>query len=152
MNRKGFTMVELLAVIVLLSVIFAIALISYNEVFKNRRENDYRNIVSMIEENTKVLVTTDFNISDKVDSLLVRENEDEVKECKISYSLLIQKRLMDEDTKDPRTGKIISTDSFIKIELNENEELEYQFVNMDPDDEDYSANVGISNSLVNCLN
>lgn len=152
MNRKGFTMVELLAVIVLLSVIFAIALISYNEVFKNRRENDYRNIVSMIEENTKVLVTTDFNISNKVDSLLVRENDDEEKECKISYNLLIQKRLMDDETKDPRTGKIISTDSFIIVSLNENEELEYQFVNMDPDDADYSANVGISDSLVNCLN
>ena len=153
MNKRGFSLVEVIAVILILSIIFSITMIIYTDAVKNRQENDYSNIVSMIEENTKVLVTTDFDVSNKIDDVLMKEDSEEVKECKIPYSLLIQKGLMDSDTKDPRKrNKIINENSFVIVTSNINDVLEYQFVNMDEDEENYETNLETSNALVNCLN
>ena len=152
MNKKGFSLIELLAVIVILAIIFAIVLIYYTEVVEKRRLKDYNNIVEIIEENTKVLVTTNFDVSNKVDSKLEKEFDEEVKECKIPYTFLIEKGLMDADTKDPRRNKVMDSNSFVKVTSNENDELEFQFFNMDTEEDDYDINSNISDSLDNCLN
>ena len=55
-NKKGFTLVELMAVIVVLAIIIAIAVPSYAKIKKNIEEKNYKNKVNLIEiaaENTR---------------------------------------------------------------------------------------------------
>ena len=48
-NKKGFTLVELMAVIVVLAIIIAIAVPSYAKIKKNIEEKNYKNKVNLIE-------------------------------------------------------------------------------------------------------
>ena len=48
-NKKGFTLTELLAVIVILAIIIAIAVPSYMKIKKNIDENNYNNKINLIE-------------------------------------------------------------------------------------------------------
>ena len=47
-NKKGFTLTELLAVIVILAIIIAIAVPSYMKIKKNIDENNYNNKINLI--------------------------------------------------------------------------------------------------------
>ncbi len=49
MNKRGFTLIELIATIVILALIFAIAVPSINNVVKTIRESQRRNMISNIE-------------------------------------------------------------------------------------------------------
>ena len=48
-SRKGFTLVELIGVIVILAIIIAIAVPSYMKIKKNVDENNYKNKINLIE-------------------------------------------------------------------------------------------------------
>lgn len=48
-SRKGFTLVELIGVIVILAIIIAIAVPSYMKIKKNIDENNYKNKINLIE-------------------------------------------------------------------------------------------------------
>ncbi len=48
MNKKGFTMVELLAVIVILAVLLGVTTVSVFSIRKNQEEENYKNTISSI--------------------------------------------------------------------------------------------------------
>ena len=50
MNRKGFTLVELLATITILGIIVTIGGVSISSIMKNARENEYKLLVSNIKD------------------------------------------------------------------------------------------------------
>ncbi len=63
-NKKGFTLVELLAVIVVLAIIMVIATTQINNVIKKSRGDSFYDSVVMIEKNAKMLCTSnDSNIT-----------------------------------------------------------------------------------------
>lgn len=132
--KKGYTLVELLAVIVVLSVIIGLVSINAVHYYNKRKERDYENIKSLIIDNSKVLVSATSNkISKIVDSNIQISNT-----CRLNYSDLVKYNLMDEDTKNPITGEVISG-TYVKITLSSDYEYNYEYI--DNEDE----------QLINCL-
>ena len=54
-NNKGFTLVELLAVIVILSIIMVIAVMSINELINTSRAKAFNETMGVVVANAKVL-------------------------------------------------------------------------------------------------
>lgn len=127
MNKKGFTLMEVLAVLVILGVILGMVVVNSVYFANKRKQKDYDNIVSLIEKNADVLVNTDNEVYNAVNNKLTQAND----ECKIEYERLEDARLMDKGTINPKTGKTINKESYIKVILNEDYDFIYTFVNVD---------------------
>lgn len=121
--RKGFTLVELLAVLVLLAIIVGFVAINAVGFSNQRKEIDYNNIVSLTIDNTKVLINTNKQISKKVDYNLQTSSTNS---CKLEYSVLVDNRLMDKDTKNPKTGEKFNGNIIISLNTQTNE-YSYEF-------------------------
>jgi len=129
MKNKGYTLIELLAVITILASILTIVVINVNKYSEERKQKDWENIKKIIEDSAKNLAETDPDISVNVDNTLKENNV-----CKIDYSELVEKGLIDEDTKNPITNKIISNASYVKIALKSTDfTYIYDFVEKDDD-------------------
>lgn len=128
MGKKGFTLIELLAVFIVLSIILGMVVVNVVHFSNNRKEKDYKNIVSIIEKNTDILVNDDQNVYKDVNEKLMQ-----VSVCKIDYEKLEEANLMDKGTINPKTGKEINRESYIKIELNMSgsDDFEYTFIDKD---------------------
>lgn len=136
--KKGFTLVELLAVLLILSIILGVAIFNTNYFTNQRKNKDYDNIVAIILENTDLLVNTNNDIHIKVNEKLSK-----VSSCKISYKNLIDDNLMDDSTINPKTNKVINLDSYIKVTLKSNYDFNYEFIDKDIND--------TSEEIVDCL-
>lgn len=133
--KKGFTLVELLAVLVILSIVLGLVSINAIRYYNIRKQQDYENIKALIVDNAKVLVnSTSKKITKTIDSNLQTSNA-----CRLNYSDLVNYNLMDKDTKNPTTGEIIN-DTYIKITVSDTYDYNYEYVDND------------NESLVNCLN
>ena len=62
MNKKGFTLVELLAVIVILAILMAIAATNIGPVIDNSRKSSMRTTAQMIIESVQTQLTTNFEL------------------------------------------------------------------------------------------
>ena len=129
MKRNGFTLVELLAVIVIIGLLSSITLTRVNKFSNERKKQDYNNMVKLVEKNTGMLVSSDDDIYKKVTDKLTDINT----ECSISYQTLIDKDLVDEREKNPITDYYIDHNSYIIVSIDNNGELKYKFVNIDED-------------------
>ncbi len=69
-KQRGFTIVELLAVIVLLAIITTIAMSGYNAIQKNLKEKAYENLISYIESKAANYATDTGNLLTNVDTLV----------------------------------------------------------------------------------
>lgn len=127
MKRNGFTLVELLAVIVIIGLLSSITLTRVNKFSNERKKQDYNNMVKLVEKNTGMLVSSDDDIYKKVTNKLKNSNT----KCSISYQTLIDKDLVDEREKNPITDDYIDHNSYIIVSIDNNGELKYKFVNID---------------------
>ncbi len=127
MNKKGFTLVEVLAVLILLSIILGMVVVNVNYFSNNRKEKDYNNIVNIIEKNTEIFVNDNEDLYISVNDKLTNVGS----KCKIEYIKLEEANLMDKDTINPKTGKEINKESYIRVKLNEDYDFEYTFVDKD---------------------
>ena len=59
MNKKGFTLVELLATIVILGIVIGITIITSNKAFKNAKEKSEGVFIKTIEDALNVYIDTD---------------------------------------------------------------------------------------------
>jgi prepilin-type N-terminal cleavage/methylation domain-containing protein len=57
MNKKGFTLVEVLAVIVILGILSSFVVPSVFKMIKNAKENSFNTLIDSIEENAKLYVS-----------------------------------------------------------------------------------------------
>ncbi len=69
-KQKGFTIVELLAVIVLLAIITTIAMSGYNAIQKNLKEKAYDNLIRYIESKAASYASDTGNLLTNVDTLV----------------------------------------------------------------------------------
>ena len=127
MKRNGFTLVELLAVITIIALLFSIAALKMGNSSTKRKEEDYKNIVKLIEKNTGMLVSSDDEIYTKVTDKLIKKED----KCRISYRILVNNKLADEEEKNPVTGKNINLNYYIIVSVDDNYNLKYKFVNID---------------------
>ena len=131
--KKGFTLVELLAVIAILATILGMIVISVSYYSGKRKNKDYKNTEQLIKTNT--------NYSTKVDNKLQTQGD----ACKITYDVLINNNLMTDDTKNPVTGKNIDSRSYVKVSIDSSYDYNFEFVYVDDDKP-------ASEILDNCLN
>ena len=132
--KKGFTLIELVAVVTVLGIILAMVVIDTQHFNKEQLEKEKAHIEAIIEENAKALIYTDNEIETKVNDKL-QELEDENANpiaCYIKYEKLLDAKLMDKDTKYPTPSgtKEITDESFIKVSLNNND-YKFEFVYKD---------------------
>ena len=109
MKEKGFTLVELLTVFAILSIILGMVVVNVNNYSSKQREKDYENLVKIIEENAKVLVNKNedlfVGVTNNASSKVIDVNGNTLNGCKFSYDLLVDNKLMDEDTVNPVDNK-----------------------------------------------
>lgn len=110
MNRKGFTLVELLAVIVVLALLVLIVSTSVTRIIKNSREDMYESQLVSIEKSAKIWGAENIDI--------LPENG----ECKyITLGYLKQTGLLDSKVIDSRNNSSFNDDLKIKITSRINE-------------------------------
>lgn len=96
--NKGFTLVELLAVLAIMSLVIIITAPAYNGISNTIKENSYNSKISMMEKSTKTFVNKYHK--DKV----YAGGDDGNKTLCLSIPYLISKNVFAEDEKDPDTG------------------------------------------------
>ena len=100
MNNKGFTLVELLAVLVILSLLITVAVPSVNKIMLNINEDMYCEKVTNIE-NTARLYAEDYYMDQiAIDEKIIEDN--------IPLSILIEKSYL---SKDEETCSLGSDDN-----------------------------------------
>ena len=132
MKKNGFTLIELLAVLAILATILGLIIVNAKYYSDQRREKDYNNIRELAEKNTDTLVNTDDEFLEKL------ENKTN---CKVDYSELVDRGLMDKDTKNPITNELLYGNSYVEVNCND-EDCKSTFKYKD--DTDYST------SIINC--
>ena len=110
--KKGFTLVELIVVIVLLSLISIFTFPSINETLNERKEKLYNIQIENIKTSTENYINKN-NLFDGNDKVIV------------TLCQLKQEGFTDENIKDPRTGVLLSNDSKVIAEKDTNE---YTFI------------------------
>ena len=144
MKNKGFTLVELLAVIVVLSIISAIVVLRVMDVYNDRTVIDYDNLKDLIEENTKTMVETSHTMADKIDKS-INTTGNESNACLLDYQVLVNNNYMDNDLKNPITKEPLT--GYIKITLNrENFKYSYEFIDVLGEEEDSIPSCVVSNT------
>lgn len=75
MNKRGFTLVELLATIVLLSIISVISYVSISSVIKKNKVNNCRNLIKSIEGASREYVSDNrYNFTNRDDKVITAED------------------------------------------------------------------------------
>lgn len=147
-NKKGFSLVELMAVLVILGVVFAIAIPSYNSYTKKARNTLYSSYISNIKDATSAYLeeclrnnTTCSKLNDKYtyytirghrirdidpNNLNVKIDNNKCSDAKISIGFpttTYKERVLDtKDTKDFYVClKCKSGDSYIELDTDDNE-------------------------------
>lgn len=115
MKKKGFTLVELIAVITILAILVSLVTIAAIQFYNTRIQKDYANIKSIIEDSAKVYINTDSDIYNEVDDKL-QESES----CKIPYDKLVEARLLDKEMTNPVTKTALyNNNKYIKVTLDD---------------------------------
>ena len=121
MKEKGFTLVELLTVFAILSIILGMVVVNVNNYSSKQREKDYENLVKIIEENAKVLVNKNedlfVGVTNNASSKVIDVNGNTLNGCKFSYDLLVDNKLMDEDTVNPVDNKAFYDNNYSIITI-----------------------------------
>lgn len=110
--EKGFTLVELLAVITLLSIILTITFSVINNVIKDSRENSYESQISTLESAAKRYISDNIQGTDNAGNLLVTRDKDNfVTIKKLQTEGYINSKKVIKNPKDDRTmtGCVVAT-------------------------------------------
>ena len=105
MNKKGFTLVELLAVIAILAIVTGLAMFSINNAYKNSREKILEDYISNIENSAINYVQNTNNILNSTDcSRINNKKSTDYDRCKVfTVAELLNLGQLTTDEKD---GKI----------------------------------------------
>ena len=134
--KKGYTLVELLAVLAILATIISLVAINAIRYSNSSRERDYENIKKIMVDNSKILVeSTSKHITKVID-----DNLQTYTSCKITYSDLVNNNLMTSETKNPKTNELMSNE-YVKVTLDSNT---YQY--------SYEFKETEESGLINCIN
>lgn len=118
MKKNGFTLVELLAVIIILGLIMAIVVPSLLDTLKDSKEKAYQTNVEMVKTATESYINMSF------DNYKARFNSPGY--VTINVSLLIEDGFLKPDIKNPKTGEAL-TGSVVVTKVSENK-YNYEFI------------------------
>ncbi len=118
-SKKGFTLFEILTIVVIVSVLGISGIISFNKSIKNSNIAKYNDIKSNIMNAAKVYTQTD---NDLIAALM---NGDSLK---ITVGDLQERSLINSNLQNPVTKENISSEDFIYAYKSYNGELKYEYV------------------------
>lgn len=121
-DNKGFTLIELIAIITIIAVILLIGFININKIADNRKDDLYNKLVGIIESAGKDYM--DKHVAD-AESLI--EEAVNSNRC-VLVSTLITESLLDSNLKDPRDNSSINTSTYVKI-TNTATGFDYEYFN-----------------------
>lgn len=101
-NEKGYTLIELLAVVVILGIISAIAVVGIGQLINQSKERAFVSQALHLKEAANLLIT-----SERV------KNPDSIP-SEVTYETLVQEGFL-EKIKDPFTGSIIEPSAATKV-------------------------------------
>ena len=103
MNKKGFTILELLTIIIIIGIVGSAASIGINKIIINKRETEYQSFINEIKNVTcnMASLTTYENEIVTIDNLSLSECKNNSL-CKISTDFLIEHGLISEQLKNPK--------------------------------------------------
>ena len=110
MKKKGFTLVELLAVIIILSLVLVIAVPSVNKYIKQSKEKAYDAQISTIIEAAQAYASTNLELLPNRENISV----------KVTLGQLKSSGLIKEEVKNPNDDKYF--DDALTIEIKKNKE------------------------------
>lgn len=117
MNNKGFSLVELLAVIIILGLISIITVPTIINKYNENKEKQYNQLVSSLESSAKIYTENHIDILNNVTT----------QGTKITIEMLIKEELISANTKDPKTGEVLNKNSYVIVKL-VNDKIVYQYV------------------------
>ncbi len=126
MNKKGFTLVELLGVITVLAIIVVITMPIVNETIKNSKEKAYKAQIKEIEKAAKDYTAENMNLI--LDGSTLCPSLVPVEITSIDVETLIDEGYIPEDTKDPKTEELIQGVVYITYDC-EYDSYKYEYRN-----------------------
>ena len=118
-NKKGFTLLELVIAIGLLSLFAVFIGVSLNRTFKKQKENDYNNFIKKIVASANLYVSNEGNIINSLSS-----NKGYII---IKVKNLIDKGLLSENTINPKTNEKVDPNDDIKVSYDSNGTIKIEY-------------------------
>lgn len=139
LNKKGFTLVEVLAVIIILSIIMLILIPSVNHLIKENKRTNYETLKSTIINAAKTyasdyryeIIVNNMPCENDSDAKTISSiNNEELTESKITVKQLINKNYLKSPIKNPSTGQELDEDnSYVKIQYS-CQKKDYNFIDL----------------------
>lgn len=155
LNNKGFTLVEVLAVVVILSILIAIMVPSVNYIINKNKEDNYKNLEASIISATKVYlsdnrynITLDYGIKlcDTSEESIANIAGNIITDNKLPIRLLIDSKNLSTDSE----GRIINPknyDEYLDVETNNTLEESYVIIKYQCSNKNYTYTLE-ENSLI----
>ena len=128
LNNKGFSLVEILAVVVILGVLSAIMVPTVTGIISSNRENSYENLKKSITSSARIYISDnryDIAVEDNTcntntETNITKIGTNNIQDSKIPLSLLVTAGDLDEIIVDPRDReKTLNIDSsYIVVTFN----------------------------------
>ena len=118
-NKKGFTLLELVIAIGLLSLFAVFIGVSLNRTFKKQKENDYNNFIKKIVASANLYVSNEGSIINSLSS-----NKGYII---IKVKNLIDKGLLSENTINPKTNEKVDPNDDIKVSYDSNGTIKIEY-------------------------
>lgn len=118
MNKHGFTLVELLTVIVLIGIISSVAVISYSNFIGNSRDRVYETYMDTLHAETAMYLLSNpslIPLDNETNIFYLRENIGQ----NINYSQINNP----DDNSDFCTGSSDDTDSFVEVKRKDGDSM-----------------------------
>lgn len=119
MNKKGFTIIELLTVISIMLVVASIFTVSMIRITNRNKEDEYDNMLK------EILSSADAYVS--LDPTSVENLYEGYGFVDIKVGTLRDRGLLDENIKNPETGEIVPDSDIVRVELDENDKFIFTY-------------------------
>lgn len=135
MNKKGFSLVEVLAVFVIFSILLLIMIPNINSVTRKTRNQLHETQIKILKEAANIFIT------DYINMIPIENNES----ITIELKLLKDMDIVDQDFKNPITDKYFADDMLLTI-TNNNDIFTTTII--EKDSINYSNNVKYKNHII----